>query len=111
MVDQPVSRPLPTRRTTQTQNKCTQTSMPRMGFKLTFPAFEQVNTVHTLDRAATVLIGRTLLLYLFIKVMINRHNSYLALLLLSTIYKVLSNLLIRLTTYICNIMGYCPYGF
>jgi hypothetical protein len=26
--DQPVARPLPTHRRTQTQNKCTQTSMP-----------------------------------------------------------------------------------
>jgi hypothetical protein len=32
-VDQPVARPLPTHRTTQTQNKCTQVSMPWMGFE------------------------------------------------------------------------------
>jgi hypothetical protein len=32
MGDQPVARPLPTHRTTQTQNKCTQTSMPQVGY-------------------------------------------------------------------------------
>jgi hypothetical protein len=46
--DQPVARPLPTQRTTQTQNKRTQTSTPRVGFETT-------KTVHTLDRAATVI--------------------------------------------------------
>jgi hypothetical protein len=30
--DQPVARPLPTHRTAKTQNKCTQTFMPRVGF-------------------------------------------------------------------------------
>jgi hypothetical protein len=30
--DQPVARPLPTHRTAQTQNKRTQTFMPRVGF-------------------------------------------------------------------------------
>jgi hypothetical protein len=33
--NQPVARPLPTHRTTQTQNKRTQTSMPRVGFEHT----------------------------------------------------------------------------
>jgi hypothetical protein len=33
--DQPVARALPTHRTTQTQNKRTQTSMPRVGFETT----------------------------------------------------------------------------
>jgi hypothetical protein len=33
--DQPVARPLPTHRTTQTQNKRTQTSMSRVGFEPT----------------------------------------------------------------------------
>jgi hypothetical protein len=42
-------------RTTQTQNKRTQTSMPRVGFELTIPVFEQEKTVHDLDRAATVI--------------------------------------------------------
>jgi hypothetical protein len=37
-VDQPVARPLPTHRTTQTQNKHTQTSMPRVGFEPTTPS-------------------------------------------------------------------------
>jgi hypothetical protein len=54
-VDQPVSRPLPTHRTTQTQNKRTQTSMPLVGFEPTIPAFEREKTVHALDRAATVI--------------------------------------------------------
>jgi hypothetical protein len=36
--DQPVARPLPTRRTTQTQNKRTQTSMPWVGFEPTIPS-------------------------------------------------------------------------
>jgi hypothetical protein len=52
--DQPVARSLPTHRTTQTQNKSTQTSTLCVGFEPTIPAFEQANTVHTLDRAATV---------------------------------------------------------
>jgi hypothetical protein len=52
---QPAARPLPTRRTTQTQNKRTQTFMPRLGFEHTIPAFERMKTVHALDRAATVI--------------------------------------------------------
>jgi hypothetical protein len=51
--NKPVSRPLPTHRTTQTQNKRTQTSMPRVGFEPTTPVFERAKTVHALDRAAT----------------------------------------------------------
>jgi hypothetical protein len=39
--------------TTQTENKCTQTSMPRMGFKPTIPLFERAKTVNVLDRATT----------------------------------------------------------
>jgi hypothetical protein len=35
--DQPVVRPLPT----QTQNKCTQSSMIRVGFELIIPVFER----------------------------------------------------------------------
>jgi hypothetical protein len=48
--DQPVVRPLPTHRTTQTENKRTQTSMPWVGFEPTIPAFEQAKTVHALDQ-------------------------------------------------------------
>lgn len=57
---QPVARPLRTHRTTQKQNKGTQTSMRRAGFEPTFPVFEQTKTVHALDRAAT-LIGTSVL--------------------------------------------------
>jgi hypothetical protein len=42
--DQPVARPLPTHRTTQTQNKRTHT----------ITASERAKTVHALDRSATV---------------------------------------------------------
>jgi hypothetical protein len=52
--DQPVARPLPAHRTTQTQNKRTQTPMPRVGFEPTIPVFERAKAVHALDRAATV---------------------------------------------------------
>jgi hypothetical protein len=37
--DQPVERPLSTHRTTQTQNKYTQTYMPRVGLETTNPVF------------------------------------------------------------------------
>jgi hypothetical protein len=36
-------------RTTQTQNKRTQTCMPQVGFEPTTPAFERAKTVHVLD--------------------------------------------------------------
>jgi hypothetical protein len=49
--DEPVARPLYTHRTTQTQNKRTQTSMPWVGLEPTIPASERAKTVH--DRAAT----------------------------------------------------------
>jgi hypothetical protein len=39
--DQPVARLLPTHRTTQTQNKRIQTSMPRVRFEPTIPVFER----------------------------------------------------------------------
>jgi hypothetical protein len=52
---QPVARPLPTHRRTQTQNKRTQTSMPRVGFEPKSPVFEREKMVHALDRAATVI--------------------------------------------------------
>jgi hypothetical protein len=53
--DQAVARPLPTQRTTPKQNKRTPTSMPRVGFEPTIPVFERAKTVHSLDRAATVI--------------------------------------------------------
>jgi hypothetical protein len=40
----------PTHRTTQTQNKRTQTSMSREGFKPMISVYEQWKAVHTLDR-------------------------------------------------------------
>jgi hypothetical protein len=61
--DQPVARPLPTKRTIKTKNKRTQTSIPWVGFEPTFPVFERAKTVRTLDRAATV-IGRRWTYYL-----------------------------------------------
>jgi hypothetical protein len=57
MGDWLIVRPLPTFRTTQTQNKYTQTSMPQVGFKSTTPVFQQVKTVHALDCAATWICG------------------------------------------------------
>jgi hypothetical protein len=56
--DQPVARPLPTHKTTQTQYKRTQTSIPSEGFEHTIPVFERAKTVHVLDGAAT-LIGNS----------------------------------------------------
>jgi hypothetical protein len=53
--DQPVARPLPTHRTSKTENKRTETSMPRVGFEPTTPMFERAKTVHALDRAATAI--------------------------------------------------------
>jgi hypothetical protein len=59
--DQPVTRPLPTHRTRQTQNKRTHTSMPQVGFETTTPVFERVKTANAINRAAT-LIGVSLTL-------------------------------------------------
>jgi hypothetical protein len=42
-------------RTTQTQNKCRQTSMPLVGFEPTVPPFERVKTFHALDRVTAVI--------------------------------------------------------
>jgi hypothetical protein len=56
--NQPIARPLPIHRTTETQNKRTQTSIPRVGFEPTIPAFERGKKVHVLDRAAAM-IGTT----------------------------------------------------
>jgi hypothetical protein len=55
MVDQLVARPLPTQKTTQTQNKRTQTSMLRVGFEPTMSVFQRTKAVHALDRAAAVI--------------------------------------------------------
>jgi hypothetical protein len=63
MGDQPIARPLPTHRTTQTQNKRTQTSMPLVELDPTIPVFERAKTVRGLDRAAT-LIGILFILQL-----------------------------------------------
>jgi hypothetical protein len=53
--DQPVARPLLIHRTTQTQNKGTQISMPRVAFEPTTLVFERAKTVLVLDREATVI--------------------------------------------------------
>jgi hypothetical protein len=42
-------------RTTQTQKKRGQTSIPRVGFEPTIPVFGQAKAFHNLDRAATVI--------------------------------------------------------
>jgi hypothetical protein len=52
--DQPVVRPLHTRK-----KKRTQTFMPWVGFEPTIPALKRANMVHALDRAASV-IGKSL---------------------------------------------------
>jgi hypothetical protein len=41
--------------TEQHEHKRTQISMPRVGFEPTIPVFERANTIHALDRAATVI--------------------------------------------------------
>jgi hypothetical protein len=53
--DQPVARPLLLHRGPHTQNKRTQTSMPRVGFEPTIPVSERAKAVHALDRAAAVI--------------------------------------------------------
>jgi hypothetical protein len=53
--DQPIAKPLPTHRKTQTQNKRIQTSMSEVGFKPTIPVFERAKTVHAFDSTATVI--------------------------------------------------------
>jgi hypothetical protein len=52
--DQPITRPLPACRTTQQQNKRTQTSVPQVGFEPTIPVFERAKTFYALDRAVTI---------------------------------------------------------
>jgi hypothetical protein len=53
--DQPVARPLPAHRATQTQNKRTQTSMLQVELEPKIPVFERARAVHALDRAATMI--------------------------------------------------------
>jgi hypothetical protein len=52
--------PLPTYRTTQTQNKSIQTSMPLVEFEPTTPVFERAKMVHALDCSAAVIGWRVL---------------------------------------------------
>jgi hypothetical protein len=68
---QPVSRPLPTHGTTQTQNKCTRTSMPLVGFEPTITVFERAKTFHALDCAATVIGCR----YMYIACFSSKHSG------------------------------------
>jgi hypothetical protein len=70
--DQPVTRPLPVHRTTQTQNKHTQTSMPWVWFEPTTPVFKRAKTVHALDCAATV-IDNYSIWHTYILVYLNRY--------------------------------------
>jgi hypothetical protein len=70
--DQPIPRLLPAHRTTQTQNKRTQASIPWVGFNPMTPVFEWAKTVHALERAATV-INRIPLTYLRISIYIVLH--------------------------------------
>jgi hypothetical protein len=53
--DQLIARPLPSHRTTQTQNKGKQTSMPWVGFEPTTTVSERAKTAHTIDPAITVI--------------------------------------------------------
>jgi hypothetical protein len=55
MGDQPVRNAASTHRTTQTQNKLTQTSMPRVGFEPMMPVFQLTKMVHALARAVTII--------------------------------------------------------
>jgi hypothetical protein len=55
MGDQPVARPLPTHRTTQTQNRRTQTSMPGVGFEPKVPVLQPAKTVHVIGQKGLML--------------------------------------------------------
>jgi hypothetical protein len=50
-----VARPLPTHRTTWTQNKGWETFKPRVWLEPTIPGFERAKPYHDLNRAATVI--------------------------------------------------------
>jgi predicted ATP-dependent Lon-type protease len=52
--DEPVARPLPTHRTTQTQNKFIQISILRVGFEPMTAVFERAKKFHALDSAVTL---------------------------------------------------------
>jgi hypothetical protein len=52
--DQPIARPLPTHRTSQTQNKRTETSMSQAGFEPKILVLERAKTVHALNRTASI---------------------------------------------------------
>jgi hypothetical protein len=53
---QPITRPLPIHKATQTQNKRTHTYVPRVGFETTISTFERTVKIHALDRAATMFV-------------------------------------------------------
>jgi hypothetical protein len=57
--DHHFERPLPTHRTTETENKCTQTFMLQLGYEPKIQVFERAKTVHAFDRAATVICLKT----------------------------------------------------
>jgi hypothetical protein len=61
MGDQPDARPLSAHRTTQTENKRTQTFIPRVEFEPTIPVFKGAKMVHALDRAASVIGNQDIL--------------------------------------------------
>jgi hypothetical protein len=52
---EPLARPVRTHKSLKSQNKFTQTSMPRVKFEPTVPLFELAKMVHALDRAATLI--------------------------------------------------------
>jgi hypothetical protein len=53
--NQPVARPLPAHKTTQTRNKRTEASMPQVGFESMIPVLEREKTFDALDHSATVI--------------------------------------------------------
>jgi hypothetical protein len=66
---------------TQTRES-TQTSMPRVVFETTIPAFEQAKTVHALDRAAALIgncsVGTENFSYPSISVLLRMHKRHLS---------------------------------
>jgi hypothetical protein len=72
--DQPTVRLLPTHRTTQTRNKCTQTSMSRVGFEPMIPVSERVKTADALDCTATV-TGYTILYHPLFSALHHNNNK------------------------------------
>jgi hypothetical protein len=52
--DQPVAKSIP-RQNSTIKNKRAQTSIPRVGFEPTTPAFERAKRIHTLEHAATAI--------------------------------------------------------